>query len=89
MSVPLAIAEAARAAALPARAVSEGAAITAAVEVALAADRRSWARRLLNRMDDLPLAATHQREFVATLAREFSAAADDIDNGRGGEVHHA
>lgn len=83
MSVPLAILEAAQAAALPARAVSEAAAITAGVEVALVADRRCWGRWLLDRLGELPITATSQREFVAALAEEFSAAADEIDHGAG------
>jgi hypothetical protein len=83
VSVPLAIAEAARAAAMPARAVSEAAAITAGVEVALAADRRCWSRRLLARLGELPVTATSQRELVAALAEEFYAAADAIDHGAG------
>lgn len=89
MSVPVAILEAAQAAALPARAVSEAAAITAGVEVALAANRRCWGRRLLERLGELPITATSQREFIAALAEEFSAAADEIDHrdGRGRTVH--
>lgn len=83
MSVPLATLEAARAAALPAWAVSGTAAITAGVETALAADCRCWGRRLLGRLDELPITATSQREFVAALAEEFSAAADEIDHGAG------
>ena len=79
VSIPLAIAEAARAAALPARTVSEGAAITAGVEAALVADRRYWARRLLALLDNLPVAAISQRELLATLAKDFSAAADETD----------
>jgi hypothetical protein len=86
VSVPLAIAEAARAAALPARAISEAAAITAGVEVALAADRRCWGRRLLARLDDLPVTATNRHELLAALAEEFYAAADAIDHGRGRTV---
>ena len=86
MSVPLAIAEAALAAACEARAVSEGAAVTAGVEAALAADRRSWGRRLLARLNDLPVSATGQRELLAALAAEFFAAADDIDHGVGREA---
>lgn len=83
MSVPLAIAEAARAAARPARAVSDEAAITAGVEVALAADRRYWCRQLLARLGDLPVTAISQRELIATLAEEFATAADEIDHGAG------
>ena len=85
MSVPLAIAEAAHAAARPARAVSD----TAGVEAALAADRRYWARRLLTRLAGLPSTAGSQRELVAALAEEFYAAADDIDHGAGQETSHA
>ncbi len=88
MSVPLAIAEAARAAAGPARAVSDAAAVTAGVEAALAADRRYWARRLLARLDELPSTASSQRQLVAALAEEFYAAADDIDHGTGQEASH-
>jgi hypothetical protein len=58
VSVPLAILEAAQAAALPARAVSDAAAITAGVEAALAADRRCWGRWLLDRLGELPITAT-------------------------------
>jgi len=83
MSVPLAIADAARAAAHQARAVSEGAAVTAGVEVALAADRRWWARLLLCRLDSLPITASSQRELLTALAEEFSAAADEIHHGTG------
>jgi hypothetical protein len=83
VSVPLAILEAAQAAALPARAVSDAAAITAGVEAALAADRRCWGRWLLDRLGELPITATSQREFVAALAEEFSVAADEIDHGAG------
>jgi ABC-type uncharacterized transport system ATPase subunit len=83
MSVPLAIADAARAAAHQARAVSEGAAVTAGVEVALAADRRWWARLLLGRLDSLPITASSQRELLTALAEEFSAAADEIHHGTG------
>ncbi len=85
MSLPLAIAEVALAAAHEARAVSEGAAVTAGVEAALAADRRSWGHRLLARLNDLPVSATGQRELLAALAEEFLAAADDIDHGVGRE----
>ena len=81
MSVPLAITEAALAAANPARAVSDAAAVTAGVEVALAADRRYWARRLLTRLGELPITASDQRELVTALAEEFYAAADAIDHG--------
>ena len=70
MSVPLAITEAAHAAARPARAVSDTAAVTAGVEAALAADRRYWARRLLTRLGDLPITAGSQRELVVSLAEE-------------------
>jgi hypothetical protein len=83
VSIPLAIAEAARAAARPARAVSEEAAITAGVEVALAADRRYWGRRLLARLEELPSTAISQRELLATLAEELATAADEIDYGTG------
>ncbi|MGH3811769.1 MAG: hypothetical protein ACRDUV_04835 [Pseudonocardiaceae bacterium] len=83
MSVPLAIAEAARAAAHPARAVSDAAAITAGVEAALAADRRYWGRRLRARLSDLPVSAISERGLVAALAEEFYAAADEIDHGVG------
>ena len=89
MSVPLVIAEAAHAAARPARAVSDTAAVTAGVEAALAADRRYWARRLLTRLGELPSTASSQRELVAALAEEFYAAADDIDHGAGQETSHA
>ncbi len=89
MSIPLAIAEAALAAACEARAVSEGAAVTAGVEAALAADRRCWARRLLARLDDLPVSAADQRELLAALAEEFLTAADDIDHGFGREASQA
>ncbi len=89
MSVPLAIAEAARAAARPARAVSDEAAITAAVEAALAADRRHWSRQLLARLGGLPVTPISHRDFIATLAEEFSVAADEIDHGRGRELRHA
>lgn len=89
MSVPLAIAEAALAAACEARAVSEGAAVTAGVEAALAADRRSWARRVLARLNDLPVSATGQRELLAALAEELFAAADEIDHGFGREASQA
>lgn len=89
MSVPLAIAEAALAAACEARAVSEGAAVTAGVEAALAADRRCCARRLLARLNDLPVSATGQRELLAALAEEFFAAADEIDHGVGREASQA
>lgn len=85
MSVPLAITEAAHAAAAPARAVSDAAAVTAGVEAALAADRRSWARKLLTLLGELPNTASSQRELVTTLAEEFYAAADDIDHGAGRE----
>ncbi len=88
MSVSLAITEAAHAAALPARAVSDAAAVTAGVEAALAADRRYWARRLLTRLGGLPITASSQREFVTALAEEFYAAADDIDHGAGQEASH-
>ena len=81
MSVPPIIAEAALAAALPARAVSDAAAVTAGVEAALAADRRSWGRRLLEDLSDLPVGATGQRELLVSLAEEFYAAADEIDHG--------
>ncbi|HYZ08175.1 MAG TPA: hypothetical protein VE709_06190 [Pseudonocardiaceae bacterium] len=81
MSVPSVITEAALAAALPARAVSDAAAVTAGVEAALAADRRSWGRRLLGHLSDLPAGATSQRELLASLADEFYAAADEIDPG--------
>ena len=81
MSVPSVITEAALAAALPARAVSDAAAVTAGVEAALAADRRSWGRRLLGHLGDLPTGATSQRELLASLAEEFYAAADEIDPG--------
>lgn len=83
MSVPLAIAEAAQAAARPARAVSEEAAVTAGVEAALAADRRDWACRLRTRLGDLPSSAIAEREIVAALAEELNAAADEIDYGVG------
>ena len=89
MSVPLAIAETAHAAALPARAVSDAAAVTAGVEAALAADRRYWARRLLTRLGELPSTASSQRELVAALAEEFYAAADDIDYGADQEASRA
>ena len=89
MSVPLAIAETAHAAALPARAVSDAAAVTAGVEAALAADRRYWARRLLTRWGELPITASSQRELVAALAEEFYAAADDIDHGADQEASRA
>lgn len=85
MSISLAIVEAAQAAALPARAVSDAAAVTAGVEAALAADRRYWARRLLTRLGELPNTARSQRDLVTTLAEEFYAAADDIDHGAGRE----
>ena len=88
MSVPLAIAEAARAAARPARAVSDDAAVTAGVETALAADRRYWSRQLLARLGDLPVSAISQRELIVTLAEQFSTAADEIDHGRGWESRH-
>ncbi len=81
MSVPLPITEAALAAAVPARAVSDAAAVTAGVEAALAVDRRSWGRRLLDHLNDLPANATTQRELLASLAAEFYAAADEIDRG--------
>jgi len=89
VSVPLAITEAAHAAARPARAVSDTAAVTAGVEAALAADRRYWARRLLTRLGDLPITAGSQRELVVSLAEEFYAAADDIDHGAGQEASQA
>ncbi|HYZ07000.1 MAG TPA: hypothetical protein VE709_00090 [Pseudonocardiaceae bacterium] len=89
MSIPLVIAEAAHAAAGPARAVSDAAAVTAGVEAALAADRRSWARWLRTRLDELPSTASSERELVAALAEELSAAADDIDHGAGQESPHA
>ncbi len=89
MSVPLTIIEAARAAALPARAVSDAAAITTGVTVALAADRRYWGHRLLARLADLPATATSERELVAALAEEFYVAADAIDHGAGRQVSHA
>ncbi|MGH4020310.1 MAG: hypothetical protein ACRDT0_13955 [Pseudonocardiaceae bacterium] len=85
MSVPWAIAEAALAAAGPARAVSDAAAITAGVEAALAADRRCWGGRLRARLSDLPVSATSQRDLVAALAEEFYTAADEIDHGVGRE----
>jgi hypothetical protein len=69
MSVPPIIAEAALAA------------VTAGVEAALAADRRSWGHRLLKDLSDLPVGATSQRELLASLAEEFYAAADEIDHG--------
>jgi hypothetical protein len=53
------------------------------VEVALAADRRSWGRRLLARLDNLPVTASSQRELLAVLAEEFFAAADEVDHGAG------
>ncbi len=86
MSIPLAIAEVAYAAAGPARAVSDAAAVTAGVEAALAADRRYWARRLLTRLSELPITASNQRELVTALADEFFAAADAIDHGAGQEA---
>ena len=86
MSVPPIIAEAALAAALPARAVSDAAAVTAGVEAALAADRRSWGRRLLGHLSDLPVGATSQRELLASLAEEFYAAADEIHPGGQAEL---
>jgi hypothetical protein len=86
MSVPWAIAEVAQAAARPARAVSDEAAVTAGVEAALAADRRYWSRQLLARLGDLPVTASSRRELIATLAEEFCAAADEIDDGRGRAV---
>ncbi len=89
MSIPLAITEAALAAARPARAVSDAAAVTAGVEAALAADRRFWARRLLARLDELPSTASTQRALVAALAEEFSAAAAAIDHGAGSEASYA
>ncbi len=89
MSVPFAIAEAARVAARPARAVSDEAAVTAGVEAALAADRRCWGRQLLARLSNLPLTASSQRELLATLAAEFYAAADEIDYGVGQEASRA
>ncbi len=89
MSVPLAIAEAALAAACEARAVSDGAAVTAGVEAALAADRRCWGRRLLGRLNELPVSAAGQRELLAALAEEFFAAADEIDHGVGREATQA
>lgn len=88
MSVPLAIAEAAQAAALRARAVSDRAAITAGVEIALAADRRCWAHRLITRLNNLPVTASSQRQLLAALADEFSAAADEIDHGIGKKATH-
>jgi hypothetical protein len=87
MSVPPIIAEAALAAALPARAVSDAAAVTAGVEAALAADRRSWGHRLLKDLSDLPVGATSQRELLASLAEEFYAAADEIDHGGHAGTH--
>lgn len=89
MNLPLAITEAALAAACEARAVSEGAAVTAGVEAALAADRRCWGRRLLAHLNDLPVSATDQRELLAALAEEFFAAADEIDHGVGREANQA
>ncbi len=94
MSIPLVIVEAAHAAARPARAVSEAAAVTAGVEAALAADRRCWGHRLVARLDELPASATGRRELVAALAEEFFLAADDVDHGvgrdtGGGEQFHA
>jgi hypothetical protein len=83
MSVPLAIADAARAAAHRARAVSEGAAVTAGAEVALAADRRWWSHLLLGRLNSLPITASSQRELLAAFAEEFSAAAEEIHHGTG------
>jgi hypothetical protein len=83
VTIPLAIAEAARAAARPARAVSDDAAVTAGVEAALAADRRCWARLLLSRLSELPSSATAERELFSALAEELSAAADEVDNGMG------
>ena len=83
MSIPLAIAEVALAAARPARAVSDAAAVTAGVEAALAADRRYWARRLLARLEELPSTAGSQRALVAALAEEFAAAAAAIDHDAG------
>ncbi len=92
MSVPLAIAEAAHAAAGPARAVSDTAAVTAAVtagvEAALAAGRRYWARRLLTHLRELPSTARSQRDLVTALAEEFYAAAADIDHGASQEPNH-
>ena len=83
MSIPLAIVEAAQAAARPARAVSDAAAVTAGVEAALAADRRCWGHRLVARLDELPASGTGRRELVAALAEEFFRAADEVDHGAG------
>ncbi len=66
-----------------ARAVSEGAAVTAGAEVALAADRRWWSHLLLGRLNSLPITASSQRELLAALAEEFSAAAEEIHHGTG------
>ncbi len=79
MTVPATIAEAAIAAARPARAVSEAAAVIAGVEVALAADRRRWGQQLQARIDGLPSSATSLRQLYLTLAQEFYSAADDIE----------
>lgn len=81
--IPLGVLEAAHAAARPARAVSEAAAVTAGVEAALAAERRCWARRLLARLGDLPVTAAGERGLLAAIAEELYAAADDIDRGLG------
>ncbi len=89
MSIPLAIAEVAHAAARPAHAVSDAAAVTAGVEAALAADRRYWACRLLTRLGELPSNASSQRDLAAALAEEFYAAADEIDHGAGQEASYA
>lgn len=86
MSVPFVIVEAAQAAARPARAVSEAAAVTAGVEAALAADRRCWGHRLVACLDELPASATGRRELVAALAEEFFLAADEVDHGAGRDV---
>lgn len=83
MSISSTIVEAAQAAARPARAVSDAAAVTAGVEAALAADRRCWGHRLVARLDELPASATGGRELVAAFAEEFFRAADEIDHGAG------
>jgi hypothetical protein len=63
MSVPVTIAEVARAAARPARTVSGEAAVTAGAEAALAADRRYRSRQLLARLSDLPVTVSSHREL--------------------------
>lgn len=80
MAIPAVIAEAAIAAAGPARAVSDAAAVIAGVEAALATDRRRWGQYLQARLGDLPPSATSLRELYMTLAEEFYAAADAIDS---------